>query len=66
LCFKELFERKRPQLGALVHDARKRLFDVVLVWKFDRFASALHSPFRSGIEIDEYQLDPVGSRVVHA
>ena len=34
-------QRKRPQLDALVHDARKRLFDVVLVWKFDRFARSV-------------------------
>ena len=34
-------QRQRPQLDALVHDARKRLFDVVLVWKFDRFARSV-------------------------
>lgn len=28
----------RPQLNALMDDARKRKLDVVLVWRFDRFA----------------------------
>jgi DNA invertase Pin-like site-specific DNA recombinase len=34
-------QRHRPQLDMLMTDARKRLFDVVLVWKFDRFARSL-------------------------
>ncbi len=34
-------QRKRPQLDALMNDARKRRFDVVLVWKFDRFARSV-------------------------
>ena len=29
---------KRPALDELVSDAKKRKFDVVLVWRFDRFA----------------------------
>lgn len=33
--------RSRPSLDALLVDARKRKFDVVLVWKFDRFARSL-------------------------
>jgi DNA invertase Pin-like site-specific DNA recombinase len=33
----------RPALDRLMRDARAHLFDVVLVWKFDRFArSAIH------------------------
>jgi DNA invertase Pin-like site-specific DNA recombinase len=32
---------KRPALDELLYDARKRKFDVVLVWKFDRFARSL-------------------------
>jgi len=28
----------RPQLDALIREARDRAFDCVLVWKFDRFA----------------------------
>src|SRR5215471_19360984 len=34
-------QRKRPQLDALMTAARQRRFDVVLVWKFDRFARSL-------------------------
>jgi DNA invertase Pin-like site-specific DNA recombinase len=34
-------QRRRPQLDALMRDAHKRLFEVVLVWKFDRFARSL-------------------------
>jgi len=34
-------QRRRPQLDSLMKDARKRLFDVVLVWKFDRFARSV-------------------------
>lgn len=34
---------KRPALDGLMDGARKRLFDVVLVWRFDRFArSTIH------------------------
>lgn len=29
---------KRPELDTMMNDARKRKFDVVLVWRFDRFA----------------------------
>ena len=32
---------KRPGLGRLMKDARKHLFDVVLVWRFDRFARSV-------------------------
>lgn len=31
----------RTQLDALMADAKKRKFDIVLVWKFDRFARSL-------------------------
>ena len=34
-------QRKRPQVDALMTAAGQRLFDVVLVWKFDRFARSL-------------------------
>src|SRR5689334_19282175 len=33
--------KKRPALDRLMSDARKRRFDIVLVWKFDRFARSL-------------------------
>ena len=29
---------KRPALDMLMNDARKRRFDTILVWRFDRFA----------------------------
>ena len=37
---------RRPELDRLMSDAHKRRFDVVAVWKFDRFArntSCVHS-----------------------
>ena len=34
-------KENRPQLDRLMDDARKRKFDIVLVWKFDRFNTAL-------------------------
>ncbi len=52
----------RPALGQLMDDARKRKFDIVLVWRFDRFArSTKHSvnalyEFRNlGIDFISYQ-----------
>jgi DNA invertase Pin-like site-specific DNA recombinase len=52
----------RPELNKLMDDARKRQFDVIIVWRFDRFArstkhllSALEE-FRSlGIQFISYQ-----------
>jgi DNA invertase Pin-like site-specific DNA recombinase len=44
-------QRHRPQLDALMRDARKRSFDVVLVWKFDRFARSLKHLIES---LDEF------------
>jgi len=52
----------RPELNKLMDDARKRLFDIIVVWRFDRFArstkhllSALEE-FRSlGIQFISYQ-----------
>jgi DNA invertase Pin-like site-specific DNA recombinase len=52
----------RPELDKLMGDARKRLFDAVVVWRFDRFArSTKHllaalEEFRSlGIQFISYQ-----------
>ena len=52
----------RPALNDLMNDARKRRFDVVLVWRFDRFArSTKHlilalEEFRNlGIDFVSYQ-----------
>src|SRR5437868_13998158 len=65
----------RPQLDLLMADAHKRRFDVVYVWKFDRFArSVSHLPraletFKAlGIQFFSYseQLDtstPAGKMV---
>src|SRR5919205_1181724 len=33
--------KTRPELDKLFEDAKKKRFDVVLVWKFDRFARSL-------------------------
>ncbi len=44
-------QRHRPRLDALMRDARRRLFDVVLVWKFDRFARSLKHLIES---LDEF------------
>jgi DNA invertase Pin-like site-specific DNA recombinase len=53
---------RRPALDALMNDARKRKFDVVLVWRFDRFArstkhllTALEEFRHCGIDFISYQ-----------
>jgi len=38
---------RRPQLDRLMADARGRAFDVVLVWKFDRFARSVSHLLRA-------------------
>lgn len=55
-------KESRPELNELMADARKRKFDVVLCWRFDRFArSTKHlllslEEFRSlGIQFISYQ-----------
>jgi len=65
----------RPALNDLMNDARKRRFDVVLVWRFDRFArSTKHlilalEEFRNlGIDFVSYQENidtssPLGSAI---
>lgn len=52
-------QRHRPQLDALMRDARKRLFDVVLVWKFDRFARSLKHLIESLDEFSSLGIDSV-------
>ena len=66
----------RPALNELMNDARKRRFDVVLVWRFDRFArSTKHlilalEEFRNmGIDFVSYQENidtssPLGAAIV--
>ncbi len=53
---------KRAGLNQLMDDARKRKFDIVLVWRFDRFArstkhliTALHEFRNLGIDFISYQ-----------
>jgi DNA invertase Pin-like site-specific DNA recombinase len=50
-------QRHRPQLDALMKDAHKRLFDVVLVWKFDRFARSLKHLIESLDEFSSLGID---------
>ena len=45
-------QRRRPQLDALMKNAGKRRFDVVLVWKFDRFARSVKHLVES---LDEFK-----------
>ena len=52
----------RPALNELMDDARKRRFDMVLVWRFDRFArstkhliNALEESKNLGIDFVSYQ-----------
>ena len=52
----------RPELGELMNDAKKRKFDTVLVWRFDRFArstkhlvTALYEFRNLGIDFISYQ-----------
>lgn len=67
----------RPELNRLMGDARKRRFDVIAVWRFDRFArSTKHlllalEEFRAlGVQFVSYQENidtttPAGCRGVH-
>jgi DNA invertase Pin-like site-specific DNA recombinase len=50
-------QRHRPQLDALMKDAHKRLFEVVLVWKFDRFARSLKHLIESLDEFNSLGID---------
>ncbi len=50
-------QRNRPQLDMLKKDAHKRLFDVVLVWKFDRFARSLKHLIESLDEFSSLGID---------
>ena len=38
---------RRPQLDRMMADARKRRFDVVAVWKFDRFSRSISHLLRA-------------------
>ena len=43
---------RRPELDKLMADARRRRFDVVAVWKFDRFARSVRHLLRA---LDDFQ-----------
>jgi DNA invertase Pin-like site-specific DNA recombinase len=70
-------KNSRPELNNLMADARKRKFDSVVVWRFDRFArSTKHlllalEEFRSlGIQFISYQenidtTSPLGQALFH-
>ena len=44
---------KRPALDELLRETRKRKFDVVLVWKFDRFARSVQHLLKALSTFDE-------------
>jgi DNA invertase Pin-like site-specific DNA recombinase len=50
-------QRHRPQLDSLMKDARRCLFNVVLVWKFDRFARSLKHLIESLDEFSSLGID---------
>ena len=66
---------KRPMLDAMMNDAKKKRFDTVLVWRFDRFArstkhlvTALEEFKHLGIDFISYQENidtssPIGKAV---
>jgi DNA invertase Pin-like site-specific DNA recombinase len=37
----------RPELNKLMHDAHRRRFDAVVVWRFDRFARSVSHLLRA-------------------
>ncbi len=47
----------RPQLNKLMSDAKRRRFDVVLVWKFDRFARSVKHLVNSLYEFKALGID---------
>jgi DNA invertase Pin-like site-specific DNA recombinase len=50
-------EKNRPALSALMHDAFERRFDVVVVWKFDRFGRSVSHLVQS---LEEFQRLNIG------
>ena len=44
----------RPILDMLMHDARQKKFDVVVVWKLDRFAQSIRHLIETVTELDSY------------
>lgn len=50
-------QRRRPQLDALMQAARRRRFEVVVVWKFDRFARSVKHLVDSLAEFNALGID---------
>lgn len=48
--------KKRPELKRLMNDARKRKFDIVLCWKFDRFSRSTKHLIESLEEFNELSI----------
>ena len=55
-------KEKRPELNKLVTDAHRRRFDVVLVWKLDRFGRSLRHLVNSLAELESLGIDFVSLR----
>jgi DNA invertase Pin-like site-specific DNA recombinase len=55
-------KEKRPELNKLVSDAHRRRFDVVLVWKLDRFGRSLRHLVNSLAELESLGIDFVSLR----
>ena len=51
---KESSVKKRPVLNQLMADARLKMFGVVLVWKFDRFARSLKQLLENVASLDSF------------
>jgi DNA invertase Pin-like site-specific DNA recombinase len=45
-------KESRPALNRLMNDARQRKFDILLVWKIDRFGRSLKHPVNSLAELE--------------
>ena len=70
---------RRPRLERLLADARLRKFDIVLVWKLDRFSRSLRDLIGQvetldcagvrfivpSMNIDTYQKSPTGRFIIH-
>jgi len=55
-------KEKRPELNKLFIDAHRRRFDVVLVWKLDRFGRSLRHLVNSLAELESLGIDFVSFR----
>ncbi len=52
----------RPELNRLMADAKRRRFDVVLVWKLDRFGRSLRRPLARALRIPALTRSRINSR----